>query len=143
MTADNSATDVIIVLEVFYRQHFGYMFQILLTLTTQMLGYGIAGICRRWLVYPSSMIWPDLLGTTTLLNTLHNRRNPIADGWTISRYRFFPIRSCRIMALVLYSRFNISCIEYICFCNLDVSEKCYCQSGLWDDDGDGLVADYI
>ena len=89
LTADSSATDIIIVQEVFYRQHFGYLFQILLTLTTQMLGYGIAGICRRWLVYPSSMIWPSLLGTTTFLNTLHNRRNPVADGWTISRYKFF------------------------------------------------------
>lgn len=54
-----------------------------------MLGYGIAGICRRWLVYPSAMIWPALLATTTFLNTLHNRRNPPADGWTISRYKFF------------------------------------------------------
>jgi OPT oligopeptide transporter protein len=35
------------------------------------------------------MIWPALLATTTLLNTLHNRRNPVADGWKISRYRFF------------------------------------------------------
>jgi OPT family oligopeptide transporter len=87
--ADFSATDIIIAQEVFYGQHFGYIFQVLLTLTTQMLGYGIAGVCRRWLVYPSAMIWPALLATTTFLNTLHNRRNPIADGWTISRYRFF------------------------------------------------------
>jgi OPT family oligopeptide transporter len=84
-----SGTDVLIVQEAFYGQHFGFIFQILLVLTTQMLGYGIAGICRRWLVYPPSMIWPSLLATTTFLNTLHNRRNPIADGWTISRYRFF------------------------------------------------------
>jgi OPT oligopeptide transporter protein len=54
-----------------------------------MLGYGIAGVCRRWLVYPASMIWPALLATTTFLNTLHKRRNLIADGWIVSRYRFF------------------------------------------------------
>ena len=54
-----------------------------------MLGYGIAGICRRWLVYPAAMIWPSLLAATTFLNTLHNSSNTVADGWTISRYRFF------------------------------------------------------
>lgn len=83
------ATDIIIAQEVFYKQHFGYVYQIFITLTTQMLGYGIAGVCRRWLVYPAAMIWPALLATTTFLNTLHNRRNPIVDGWRISRYRFF------------------------------------------------------
>ena len=86
---NSSATDILIAQKVFYKQDFGYLFQILLTMTTQMLGYGIAGICRRWLVYPPSMIWPALLATTTFLNTLHNRRNPPADGWTLSRYKFF------------------------------------------------------
>jgi hypothetical protein len=35
------------------------------------------------------MIWPALLATTTFLNILHNHRNPLADGWKISRYHFF------------------------------------------------------
>jgi OPT oligopeptide transporter protein len=54
-----------------------------------MLGYGIAGSCRRWLVYPSNMIWPTLLATTTFLNTLHNRQNLPANNWIIPRYKFF------------------------------------------------------
>ena len=36
-------------------------------------------MCRRWLVYPSDMIWPSLFATTTLLNTLHDHHNPVAD----------------------------------------------------------------
>jgi hypothetical protein len=44
-----------------------------------MLGYGFAGICRDWLVYPSQMKWPGLFATTTLLNTLHNRHDLIAN----------------------------------------------------------------
>jgi OPT family oligopeptide transporter len=88
-SANVSATDILIAQEVFYNQHFGFVYQVLLTLTTQMLGYGIAGVCRRWLVYPAGMIWPALLATTTFLNTLHNRRNPPVDGWLVSRYRFF------------------------------------------------------
>jgi OPT family oligopeptide transporter len=67
------------------------VFQILLVLSTQMLGYGIAGICRRWLVYPPSMIWPALLSVCTFLNTFHNRTNTVVNGWKISRYQLFMI----------------------------------------------------
>jgi hypothetical protein len=54
-----------------------------------MLGYGLAGLCRRWLVYPSDMIWPSVLQTTTFLNTMHRDKNEPVGRWTISRYRLF------------------------------------------------------
>jgi hypothetical protein len=34
-----------------YAGHFGY--QILIALSTNLIGYGIAGLCRRFLVYPA------------------------------------------------------------------------------------------
>jgi hypothetical protein len=54
-----------------------------------MLGYGLAGVCRRWLVYPSDMIWPEVFQTTTFLNTMHRDKNEPVGSWTISRYRLF------------------------------------------------------
>jgi hypothetical protein len=54
-----------------------------------MLGYGLAGICRRWLVYPTDMMWPSQLQTSAFLNTMHRDRNVPAGRWTISRYRLF------------------------------------------------------
>jgi OPT oligopeptide transporter protein len=54
-----------------------------------MIGYGFAGLCRRFLVYPADMIWPSVLQTSTFLNTMHRDRNPPAGRWTISRYRLF------------------------------------------------------
>ena len=56
---------------------------------TQMIGYGLAGVCRRWLVYPSDMIWPSVLQTSTFLNTMHRDRNIPVGRWTISRYKLF------------------------------------------------------
>lgn len=35
------------------------------------------------------MIWPSTLANAALFETLHSRANPIANGWRISRYRFF------------------------------------------------------
>jgi hypothetical protein len=43
------ATDIILAQVVFYKQDFGTAFQLLLTISTQSLGYGIAGIMRKFL----------------------------------------------------------------------------------------------
>lgn len=43
------ATDIILAQVVFYKQNFGMPFQLLLTISTQSLGYGIAGMMRKFL----------------------------------------------------------------------------------------------
>jgi len=65
------------------------MYQILLTLSTQILGYTFAGLTRQWLVRPSSMIWPGTLMSTAMFTAMHGEENKPADGWKISRWRFF------------------------------------------------------
>lgn len=52
--------------------------------------FGLAGLARRWLVYPAALIWPSSLSSTVLFRALHEpqSRSP-ANGWTITRYRFF------------------------------------------------------
>lgn len=42
-------------------QHFGWGYQLLLTITCQMLGLGLAGLTRKFLVEPAAMIWPSNL----------------------------------------------------------------------------------
>ncbi len=43
------ATDIILAQIVFYKQDFGIVFQLLLVISTQSLGYGIAGLMRKFL----------------------------------------------------------------------------------------------
>lgn len=43
------ATDIILAQVIFYKQDFGMTFQMLLTISTQSLGYGIAGMLRKFL----------------------------------------------------------------------------------------------
>ncbi|KAF2399029.1 OPT superfamily oligopeptide transporter [Trichodelitschia bisporula] len=47
---------------------------VFLILSTQMLGYGVAGMLRRTLVYPSNMLYPTNLPTASLLESLHRDR---------------------------------------------------------------------
>lgn len=58
------------------------------------MGFGVAGIARRFLVWPSSMVWPANLVTTTVMYSLHNHQpaDPaVTNGWRIGRYKFFLI----------------------------------------------------
>ncbi|KAI1338047.1 OPT oligopeptide transporter protein-domain-containing protein [Xylariaceae sp. FL0016] len=88
------ATDIILAQLVFYKQNFGIIFQLLLTVSTQSLGYGIAGMMRRFLVYPASMIWPGNLVVVALMNAMyekHQVKDPTVLGGNIPRYRWFGI----------------------------------------------------
>lgn len=73
----------------FYNQDLTIAYQLMLTMSTQILGYAFAGITRRYLVRPPSMIWPATLMSTAMFATMHKRENKTANGWKISRWRFF------------------------------------------------------
>lgn len=66
-------------------------FSVMVVLCCQLLGYGVAGLSARWLVEPASMIWPGVLSNIALLSSLHSRANAVADGWRISRIKFFMV----------------------------------------------------
>ncbi|EME80071.1 uncharacterized protein MYCFIDRAFT_204443 [Pseudocercospora fijiensis CIRAD86] len=99
------ATDIIQAQKAFYGLKAPIGYQLLLGLTMQLFGLGIAGLAYRFIVEPPEMvrptslstdalliiqqIWPSTLANAALFETLHSRANPIANGWRISRYRFF------------------------------------------------------
>jgi OPT family small oligopeptide transporter len=86
------ATDIILAQKVFYKQDFGLLWQLLLVVSTQSLGYGIAGMMRRFLVYPAAMIWPGNLVSVTLMNAMYESsedRDPTVIGGSMPRYRWF------------------------------------------------------
>jgi hypothetical protein len=61
---------------------------------TNFIGFGLAGICRRFLVYPAYCVWPTSLVTMALNNSFHDPSNPSVMGpfkkvFTMSRLKFF------------------------------------------------------
>lgn len=88
------ATDIILAQKVFYKQDFGIGWQFMLTISTQSLGYGIAGIMRKFLVYPASMIWPGNLVSVVLMNAMYEKNehpDPTILGGKMPRYRWFAL----------------------------------------------------
>ena len=64
--------------------------QWLLVMSTQLIGYSVGGICKRFLVAPPSMIWPANLVTSALFNTLHTQETSGTKArGGIPRARFF------------------------------------------------------
>jgi hypothetical protein len=61
---------------------------IFLILSTQMIGYGVAGLLRRTLVYPSNMLYPTNLPTASLLESLHRDRKTTRKRMKVFYYGF-------------------------------------------------------
>ncbi|KAI0429367.1 OPT family small oligopeptide transporter [Xylaria sp. FL1042] len=88
------STDALLALQgkPFYNVNFGWGFALIFTLSSQLIGISIAGMFRRFLVWPSAMMWPGQFSKTSLFNALHDKSkndeiNP--NGWKISQYRYF------------------------------------------------------
>jgi OPT family oligopeptide transporter len=85
-------TDTLVAQRGFYAQNFGWGFNLCLAFSTQVVGFGIAGLMRKYLVEPASMIWPQTLVSTSFMYALHDhsKTDPTkSNGWSISRYRYF------------------------------------------------------
>ena len=53
---------------------------------SQLIGYGLAGIMRVFLVYPTFAIYPQLVPTVQLFDTLHRGKEAVMQK---KRMRFF------------------------------------------------------
>lgn len=82
------AVNMTLVMEKYYHRPVGAGFDFCVALSTQLLGFSLAGLTRRFLVWPASMIWPSNLVVCTLLNTFHAEDDDGSDG-SLTRFRFF------------------------------------------------------
>jgi OPT family small oligopeptide transporter len=84
------ATDIVAVQRVYYNQIYNFGYQWMVVMSTQLIGFSIGGIARRFLVQPPSMIWPLNLVTCALFNTLHSQNYAgVGTRGGLSRERFF------------------------------------------------------
>ncbi|KAF8904882.1 OPT oligopeptide transporter [Mucidula mucida] len=84
------ATDIIAVQRVYYKQQYNFSYQWFVVMSTQLIGFSIGGIARRFLVTPPSMIWPSNLVNCAMFNTLHSQQYAgIGTRGGLSRERFF------------------------------------------------------
>ncbi|KAI4972961.1 hypothetical protein ZWY2020_006928 [Hordeum vulgare] len=81
------AIHVVTAVRVFYGKNLTFFVSLLVVLTTQVLGFGWAGIFRRYLVEPAAMWWPSNLVQVSLFRALHEKEGRQKGGFT--RNQFF------------------------------------------------------
>ncbi|KAF9409469.1 hypothetical protein BGZ94_001943, partial [Podila epigama] len=67
------AVDIVILQKKYYNDDQGFLAGFMLVLTTQITGFSLAGVLRKFLVKPAHMIWPANLVTVALFRTLHEK----------------------------------------------------------------------
>ncbi|KIJ34648.1 hypothetical protein M422DRAFT_61375 [Sphaerobolus stellatus SS14] len=129
------AINTIVVSEMNYKIKLGTGFNLVLILATQLTGFGLAGLARRFLVWPANMIWPQNLVACSLLNTLHAEQEFTEDR-RITRYRFFMITVTAAFLYYFLPGFlfqALSMFSYICWIapnNVVVNQLFGVHSGL-------------
>ncbi|KAK4700387.1 hypothetical protein P7C70_g5860, partial [Phenoliferia sp. Uapishka_3] len=100
----------------FWGRDYGAGFGFCYILTSQMLGFGFAGLARRWIVYPAALIWPSSLASTVLFRALHEREDrSSANGWTMSRYKFFSIFTAGSFVWFWFPDYLCTCLSSFAF----------------------------
>ena len=81
------STEVVLTQRIFYRQVNPLSYQILLAISSQVVGFAFGGVLRQFVVWPANMIWPANLVYAALFNTFHtSHANPHRH---ISRMHFY------------------------------------------------------
>lgn len=85
------AMEIIAALDLFYDIRLSPAVSIFQIFASQMIGYGIAGVLRELLVYPTYAFYPTYISVVNLLQSLH-----FGDALNHKRRKFFWIAFCAI-----------------------------------------------
>ncbi|KAJ8500158.1 hypothetical protein OPV22_010710 [Ensete ventricosum] len=83
------AIHIVSAVRIFYQKHITFFVSLLVVITTQVLGFGWAGMFRRYLVEPAAMWWPQNLVQVSLFRALHEKEGRPKGGMT--RNQFFMV----------------------------------------------------
>ncbi|PWA94438.1 oligopeptide transporter, OPT superfamily [Artemisia annua] len=117
------AVGIVNIIKAFYGRSISPIAAWLLIITTQVLGYGWAGLLRKYVVEPSHMWWPSTLVQISLFRALHGKEdddeNPNSDTKKrMSRSKFFVIvLACSFSYYLLpgYFFLTLQSISWICW----------------------------
>ncbi|CAI0437594.1 unnamed protein product, partial [Linum tenue] len=107
---------VVTTVRAFYHRHINVFAALLLILTTQLLGYGWAGMFRKYLVDSPHMWWPSNLIQVSLFRALHEKEKRLNGGKT--RLQFFAIVCVSSFAYYILPGYlfpSISTVSFICW----------------------------
>ncbi|KAL9238500.1 hypothetical protein vseg_012913 [Gypsophila vaccaria] len=110
------AVGIVNIIKAFYKRKISFFAGWMLIITTQVLGYGWAGLMRKYVVEPAHMWWPGTLVQVSLFRTLHEKDDK--SERRISRAKFFLIALvCSFLwyAVPGYLFTTLTSISWVCW----------------------------
>ncbi|XP_038691543.1 oligopeptide transporter 1-like [Tripterygium wilfordii] len=110
------AVNIITIVKAFYKRQIHPLAAMLLTQTTQLLGYGWAGIFRKFLVDSPYMWWPSNLVQVSLFRALHEIERRPKGGLT--RLQFFLVVLLSSFAYYIVPNYlfpSITALSFVCW----------------------------
>ncbi|XP_050207944.1 oligopeptide transporter 4-like [Mercurialis annua] len=110
------AVDIVNIIKAFYGRNISFIASWILIITTQVLGYGWAGLLRKYVVEPAHMWWPSTLVQISLFTTLHEKEEK-QNGRT-SRIKFFMIAmTCSFVWYLVpgYLFQTLTSVAWVCY----------------------------
>ncbi|KDP41518.1 hypothetical protein JCGZ_15925 [Jatropha curcas] len=107
------AISIIDIIVAFYHRKISFLASWILVITTQVLGYGWAGIMRKFVVDPAHMWWPISLVQVSLFRAMHER-----DNKRMSRGKFFLIALICSFSWYLFPGYlfqTLGTISWVCW----------------------------
>ncbi|KAL8532078.1 hypothetical protein ACS0TY_008623 [Phlomoides rotata] len=107
---------IITAVKIFYRQRLTFWVSLGVVLTTQVLGFGWAGLLRRYLVEPASMWWPQNLVQVSLFRALHEKE--VRARGALTRNQFFLIAFICSFAYYVFPGYlfpKLTSISWLCW----------------------------
>ncbi|CAA7022739.1 unnamed protein product [Microthlaspi erraticum] len=107
------AVGIVDIIMAFYKRKISFLASWILVITTQILGYGWAGIMRKFVVDPAQMWWPTSVLQVSLFRALHEK-----DKARMSRGKFFVIAFVCSFAWYIFPAYlflTLSSISWVCW----------------------------
>ncbi|EFJ17229.1 hypothetical protein SELMODRAFT_179057 [Selaginella moellendorffii] len=110
------AVGIVTIVKAFYKRRMDFGVGLLITITTQIIGYGWAGIFRKYLVDPAEMWWPSNLVQVSIFRTLHEKDVRRKGGLT--RLQFFLIALTFSFCYYTFPDYwfiSLSSLSWVCY----------------------------
>ncbi|KAI3842288.1 hypothetical protein MKW98_026078 [Papaver atlanticum] len=110
------AIHIVNTVKVFYRKSISFPIALIVILTTQLLGFGWAGIFRRFLVEPAAMWWPSNLVQVNLFVALHEKEK--REKGRLTRTQFFLIVLMSNFAYYIFPGYlfpHLTSLSWVCW----------------------------
>ncbi|KAL3521684.1 hypothetical protein ACH5RR_019833 [Cinchona calisaya] len=112
------ATHILSSVKLYYKRELDFIPSFILMITTQVLGFGWAGIFRKQLVEAAEMWWPSNLIQVSLFRALHVKEKRAKGG--VTRTQFFLIALTGGFAYYIFPGFLIqmvTALSWVCWIN--------------------------